>query len=151
MLLVIPEMDVDRSVDRDNWGEMLRYGATTCWEKFPGWAAGRWSPTRSWCHAWSAAPTYFLSVYQLGVSPLCADQSRVLIAPQPCGLAWAKGRVPTANGNVSVSWNVDGEKLNISVILPQGLQAEVRMPDGFEAGTIVVRQSAVSTSPGDEM
>ena len=132
---------------RKYWGDMLEYDATTCWETFPSWAAGRWSPSRSWCHAWSAAPTYFLSTYQLGVDLLESNAKKITIAPKPCGLTWAKGRVPTHQGTITISWRIDDGKFNLSAILPIGVEANVQPPDGYEIGEINIRHSSVSTSP----
>ncbi|NMB45282.1 MAG: alpha-L-rhamnosidase [Firmicutes bacterium] len=87
---------------REKWGFMLAQDATTCWEVFPGWHEERW--TRSHCHAWSAAPTYFLSAYQLGVRPLEAGLHKVLIAPEPVDLDWCQGAFPTPRGEIEVNW-----------------------------------------------
>ena len=130
---------------RKYWGQMLEMDATTCWETFPVVVNGRWKPTRSWCHAWSTAPTYFLSTYQLGARVM--GPGKVQIAPEPCDLTWAWGRVPTVKGTVSVSWKIKDGKFNMSVILPSDVEAEVLLPAGYEPGEISVRKSAVSTSP----
>jgi hypothetical protein len=46
---------------RDGYGPMLKAGATTAWEMFPGSSFDNGEfPTRSHCHAWSAAPLLFL-------------------------------------------------------------------------------------------
>lgn len=115
---------------REHWGFMLDHGATTCWEVFPAPTGDRW--TRSWCHAWSAGPTYFLSAYQLGVRPLAAGCREVLVAPEPAGLRWAKGRVPTPRGEVEVSWEWETEtEWRLHVSLPAGVQAKVVLPQGL--------------------
>jgi len=113
-------------ISRDRWGFMLDKDATTCWETFPGFSGGgRW--TRSHCHAWSAAPTYFLSAYQLGIRPLEPGFSKALIAPEPVDLTWAKGRMPTPKGNISVWWQ-KGENFSIDVSLPPGVSARIELP-----------------------
>lgn len=132
---------------RSYWRQMLEHDATTCWEMFPRSGSGRWYPTRSWCHAWSAAPTYFLSMYQLGVQPTKPGWKKVVIAPQPCELSWAKGRVPTPQGTIFVSWHVAEGKMDLSAIVPTGVEAEVHLPQEFEAGEIKIRHSDVTTSP----
>ncbi len=66
---------VDALVDdmRRNYGLMVEHGATTCWEEWPVYAELKDNPgnpnilTRSHCHAWSAAPGYFLGAYVLGM------------------------------------------------------------------------------------
>jgi len=92
---------------RDKWGFMVDWGATTFWETFPGrllsGLTGK-APTRSHCHAWSAAPTYFLSRYVLGVGPLEPGFARTLVAPNPVDLAWCSGEMPTPHGGVRVDW-----------------------------------------------
>ena len=113
-------------LSRERWGFMLDKDATTCWETFPGFSGGgRW--TRSHCHAWSAAPTYFLSAYQLGVRPLESGFSLALIAPEPADLQWAYGRVPTPKGTISVSWR-KGDDFQIDVSLPVGVAAQIQIP-----------------------
>ena len=66
---------------RERWGAMVDTGSTTIWEL--------WSPLASQCHAWSTTPTFDLSTYVLGVTPLADGFRRVQIAPPPVELAWA--------------------------------------------------------------
>ncbi len=122
-------------ITRQRWGEMLDKGATTCWETFPGFDPRWW--TRSHCHAWSAAPTYFLSTYQLGVRPLSPGFGRALIAPIPAGLTWARGRLPTPHGEISVHWEQDEGRFDLVAGLPQGVKARLRLPDLVPAGATV--------------
>ena len=122
-------------ITRQRWGGMLDKGATTCWETFPGFDPRWW--TRSHCHAWSAAPTYFLSTYQLGVQPLEPGFRRALIAPIPAGLAWARGRFPTPQGEISVAWQRDRDKFELTVELPKDAAALIRLPDLVPAGATV--------------
>ncbi len=114
------------AVIRDRWGFMIDAGATSFWETFPGFEKD--IPTRSHCHAWSAAPTYFLSRYQLGVSPLQPGYSRTLIAPQPVDLTWAKGSMPTPQGEVEVAWQKRASAFDLTVSLPPGIKAQVVLP-----------------------
>lgn len=105
---------------RENWGYMLDHGATTCWETF--------GHTRSHCHAWSAAPGYFLGSYVLGVRPLEPGFKKVLIQPDLCGLAWARGSVPTPNGRIDVALREGEDFLDVRVRVPAGTVAEVVLP-----------------------
>jgi len=118
--------DVILDVTRDRWGFMLDAGTTTFWETFPGWEEG--IPTRSHCHAWSAAPTYFLSHFQLGVAPLEPGFAKVLISPQPVDLSWAKGRVPTPHGEIEVNWQKSDSGFKLQLSLPQGVTGHVELP-----------------------
>jgi hypothetical protein len=111
---------------RSQWGFMLDAGATTFWETFPGFEVD--VPTRSHCHAWSSAPTYFMSRYQLGVSPVQPGFERVDITPRFVDLEWASGRVPTPHGNIKVGWQRDDERLDISVSLPAAVSGSLTLP-----------------------
>lgn len=84
---------------RDNWGFMIKQGATTFWEV---WHRDRERMARSHCHAWSAAPTFFLSTTMLGVHPLKPGCSEILFDPQPVDLDFMRGTVPTPHGNIEV-------------------------------------------------
>jgi len=117
-------------LSRSKWGFMLEKGSTTCWETFPRPGHLHW--TRSWCHAWSAAPTYFLSAYQLGVRPASPGFRTVLVAPQPGDLKWAEGRVPTPKGPVGVAWRRESESFRITVEIPQGLRARIEIPAPYK-------------------
>lgn len=129
---------------RQWWGFMLSTGATTCWETFPGFEpAGRW--TRSHCHAWSAAPTFFQSRYQLGVAALEDGFARALIAPEPAGLKWARGSVPTPHGEISVDWHISDSSVQMQVGLPHGVEAEIVLP--VDAG----RTTALKVSGAEDV
>jgi alpha-L-rhamnosidase len=110
---------------REQWNRMLEKGATTFWETFPGFiGSGHWS--RSLCHGWSAAPTYFLSTQVLGVTPLAPGYERIRIAPQRYHLTWASGVVPTPRGDISVAWRLDeAGQMRIEYDVPDGCEVEV--------------------------
>jgi alpha-L-rhamnosidase len=124
---------------RKNYGQMIDHGATTCWEMYPSFSENRANPnllTRSHCHAWSAGPGYFLGAYVLGVRGLNPGWSKVLIEPQPAGLAWARGTVPIpGGGRIDVSWSVDqsNRKLQIRVAAPSGIELSITPPPEYEA------------------
>ncbi|MCX7796362.1 MAG: glycoside hydrolase family 78 protein [bacterium] len=113
---------------RRNWGLMLDYGATTCWETFIGFMKDRL--TRSHCHAWSSAPGYFLPAYILGVRPLEPGFKKVLIQPNLCELSWAKGTVPTPHGVIEISFREENNFIDVSLKLPEGISTEIVPPSG---------------------
>ncbi|WP_246073129.1 family 78 glycoside hydrolase catalytic domain [Paenibacillus dokdonensis] len=127
---------------RHNYGQMVRYDATTCWEMYPNFSENRANPdqlTRSHCHAWSAAPGYFLGQGILGVKRADPGWTRVLIEPQPCDLAWARGSVPLPQGGrIDVSWSVDGDTMNVRVAAPSSIEVEVQVPDGMREQVTLV-------------
>jgi alpha-L-rhamnosidase len=114
---------------RRDYGAMIHAGAVTCWEMFP--APDREWPTRSHCHAWSAAPASFLPAVVLGIR-LLDGGTRVEIAPHPGELDWARGAVPLpGGGRVEVAWARDGVALDLTVAAPPGVAITVREPSGL--------------------
>lgn len=106
---------------------MLESGATTMWETYPGAFAGdpRF-PTRSHCHAWSAAPLYFLPKLVLGLIP-AENGRRFLVSPWISSLDWAQGSRPTPFGRVEIRWRKTAEKvLEIEVSGPPEVEFELK-------------------------
>jgi hypothetical protein len=105
---------------RKNWGAMLDWGATTFWEK--------WEPTDSLCHAWSACPTRDLPAEYLGVRPVAPGWKQWEMAPAFCDLSWAKGVVPTPQGDIKAAWTRENGGIKITISAPAGTTATVRVP-----------------------
>ncbi len=152
--------EFQRIVDliRREWGAMVDYGATTAWETLT-------PRTRSHCHAWSAAPAYFLSTYVLGVRPKggTGDAGRgtgvreYFIAPKPCDLKWARGRFPVPNGTrdagrgtreIEVRWERGERKFVLWFALPERVRAEIVLPEivpeGAQVRTNLVKGEATT-------
>lgn len=106
------------------WGMMVDAGATSCWETFPGYLSQEW-PTRSHCHAWSAAPAFALPSYVLGVRPLEPGFTRFEVLPFLGDLEWARGVVPTPAGEVKVSLKREGEQMMLDLTVPPRTTAVV--------------------------
>ena len=154
-LAKLSEWDVMIEDMRHQYGQMIDWGATTCWEMYPNFTENRANPnllTRSHCHAWSAGPAYFLGAYVLGVRSLEPGWSRVLVAPQPCGgLSWARGTVPVpGGGRIDISWRLespssgdalagDGQsppstaRMHLRVVSPDGIDVVVQPPGEVDA------------------
>jgi len=91
------------------WGGMLKLGATSFWEEYNPDKKGAEHLAmygrpfgKSLCHAWGASPIYLLGKYYLGVQPTTPGYETYTIEPNLGGLAWMDGKVPTANGDISV-------------------------------------------------
>ena len=110
---------------RDYWGIQIDAGASTFWEMYYPDAERQ---TRSHCHGWSAAPTYFLSAYSLGVRPAAPGFAKVLVAPQPGNLRWAQGRVPSPHGPITCRWERRREAFRLDLALPKTMPVEIRLP-----------------------
>ncbi|PHN01342.1 alpha-L-rhamnosidase-related protein [Flavilitoribacter nigricans] len=104
---------------RKHWGEMVYKGDDTTWENFDNTSFGTLS------HAWSAAPTYYLTTQILGVElgwPTPTDPDQLLIAPQSATVNWASGTVPHPRGPIDISWEVRGSHLWLECQVPEGIK-----------------------------
>jgi len=120
-----------------NYLPMLEDGASTVWEVFPNSQARPANfPTRSHCHAWSAAPLHFLPRILLGVHPVEPGRAVVEISPLPAGLAWAKGQVATPHGPIRVEWRLEGSTLRLQAFAPPGVSLRFVTNPGLAGLTI---------------
>ena len=112
------------------WGGMLAEGATSFWELYNPKEKGSEKYAmygrpfgKSLCHAWGAGPIYLFGRHVLGVTPTKPGFSEYEIRPNPTGLLWFEGRVPTPHGEIDVAYS-DG------VLSVSG--------DGYGAGTLIL-------------
>jgi alpha-L-rhamnosidase len=104
---------------------MLDVEATTVWESFPSGTTGSDGfPTRSHCHAWSAAPCYFLNRVVLGIRPTAPAAATVQISPCLAGLSWARGTVASVRGPITVAWKATDGVLDVTCTAPPGVKVE---------------------------
>ncbi|MDX2246647.1 MAG: alpha-L-rhamnosidase C-terminal domain-containing protein [Bacteroidia bacterium] len=111
---------------RKHWGPMIYKHDDTAWENFGDTGIGTLS------HAWSGAPTFYLTTQVLGVDlgyPHPYSPDTVLIAPQTETVEWAKGDVPHPKGKIHVEWRVVGNQLWLSYEAPEGVICRVK-PQG---------------------
>lgn len=114
---------------RSRWGNMVRFlqDAGTLSESFVNDQGGGMSES---CHNYGSIPAYFLSAHVLGVR--CdgpADQRRLIIQPRRAGLQRADGAVVTPFGVVPMSWEIRDHTWHFQFTVPDGVQAELRLPD----------------------
>ncbi len=122
---------------RDYWGEMMRRGATTTWEMFDRQTSEVTVPFAyldqmivSYCHGWSAGPTYLLPKWVLGVIPTRAGFNEFEVKPRVGDLRWAKGKVPTPKGDIEVSWErgEEDKSFRMEVTVPTELKTTLAVP-----------------------
>lgn len=120
---------------RRYWGDMIRRGAVTFWEKFdPAWpedikASLDKMPYLSLSHGWSSGPTSYLTETVLGVRPTNAGYRTVEIRPELGDLTWAEGDVPTPHGLIHVRVDRQDERTTVVVKLPPDIQATIQLGD----------------------
>ena len=138
-----------------SWGYMVDMGATTIWERWDGYVAGRGfqNPGMNSLNHWA-----FGSVGEwvwrmlVGLNP---DEARpgfkhIIIRPRPGGgLTWIKGRFDSPRGPVVSEWERNGTAITMRVTVPPNTTATVFVPAResaavTESGTPAAQASGVS-------
>lgn len=125
-----------------SWRHMLESGTTITWEAWDQ----KYKPNQDWNHAWGAAPANLLPRYLLGVQPTAPGWTRVKVGPQPSGLAFARGTIPTPRGPIAVAWK-GGRGFRLALELPEGVSAAVDLP--VAGGSVRVDGKPVAASRRD--
>lgn len=127
-----------------SWSHMLDLGSTMTLE---AWDA-KFKSNLTWNHAWGSAPANIISRFVLGVRPLEPGCAKIVIAPQPGGLKWVRGKVPTAVGPISVDVKND-LKFKLKVELPPHANARIVLPRR-SAGKVFLDGKIVSATQSGE-
>jgi hypothetical protein len=112
-----------------SWRHMVEDTGTTltleAWDQ-------KYKPNQDWNHAWGAAPANLIPRKVLGVEPIEPGFSKAIIWPRCAGksskITFARGKVPSAKGPIGVDWKASLEQFRLSVELPAGMTAEIRLP-----------------------
>ncbi len=89
------------------------------------------SPTKGdYSHGWIASPTYQMSSKILGITPAAPGFDAINICPTFCGLAFARGAVPSRHGLIGVDWTKQPDRFSIKLDIPPGTRANVNLPAG---------------------
>lgn len=107
-----------------SWRHMVESGTTITWEAWDQ----KYKPNQDWNHAWGAAPANLLPRYVLGVQPYAPGWKVALISPKPGPLKFAKGKVPTPLGPVSVEWNITSI-FTLRLEVPKGMALCFDLPE----------------------
>ena len=120
---------------RGRWSTMIDDQTTTFWESFAtGDLGGERYPTRSYCHAWSAAAAYALSRHVLGVHFTSPGGGTFEVTPHLSGFETASGRVPLAGRHVGIGvrWTTPtAGGRDIIVDVPPGTTGTLHPPKGW--------------------
>jgi alpha-L-rhamnosidase len=123
-----------------SWGYSIHHGATTIWERWDGWTedAGFQTPMmNSFNHYSLGSVGRWLYENVAGIRPLEPGYARVLIAPEPGELEWARATYRSVRGPITSAWRREGDDFQLEVEVPANVTATVAMPDGrrFEVGS----------------
>jgi|GEM_PF-814000 len=111
----------DRALDyiRHKWGEMIKSGSATLWERF--------NQEGALCHGSATCPTRDLIAEYVGIKPVLG-MHRFSVTPHIAGLKWARGAVNTNHGLLTVEWHEMRDRLDIDLTIPDGLRVDVYPP-----------------------
>ena len=120
--------------DNPSWLHAVTMGATTVWERWDALVPdGTINPGEmtSFNHYALGAVVDWLYKAVAGIRPAAPGYSRLLLQPTPGpGLDWARGGLDTRHGRVECGWRRDGDDLIVDVLVPEGREADVVLPDG---------------------
>ena len=134
-------LDLITATSDRSWKHMVDSGTTITWE---AWDM-KYKPNQDWNHAWGAAPANLLPRFVLGVQPATAGWSTAVIRPCPGKLTFARGRVPTPRGPITVDWK-NGPTFELSLALPEGITAKVELPAAAGSTKVFADASAVEAT-----
>lgn len=105
---------------RERWTPMIEHGTT--WETFRPKLGDE-----SFSHAWSAHPLYHLMQTVGGIRQAGVNWTKIIYAPVFDGDS-NETIVPTPHGPIQGTWRRRKSHLEITLSLPNGISAEVRLP-----------------------
>ena len=117
-----------------SWGYMVDMGATTIWERWDGYVAGRGfqNPSMNSFNHWAFGSVgEWVWRTQVGINPDDAHPGfkHVVIHPRPGGgLTWAKGRYDSIRGPFISEWALSGNTFSLHVAVPPNATATVYVP-----------------------
>ncbi|HKT55181.1 MAG TPA: family 78 glycoside hydrolase catalytic domain [Microbacterium sp.] len=117
-----------------SWLYPVTMGATTVWERWDSMLPdGTINPGEmtSFNHYALGAVADWIHQVVGGIRPAAPGYARVRIQPVPGpGITWAKTSYDSVAGTISTSWTADAEGFALDVTVPDGVPAEVVLPDG---------------------
>jgi len=99
---------------------MIENGPGTLWENLSNGA--------SVCHGFASYAGVIILKDFLGLNIPDEVDKKMLIAPNICGLKWARGSMPCKDGNASVYWRKDNDSFKLQCTLPVGFNVEIHIP-----------------------
>ena len=117
-----------------SWLYPVTMGATTIWERWdsmlPDGSINPGEMTSFNHYALGAVADW---IYQVigGIRPAAPGYAELLLQPTPGpGLDFARAALDTPHGRVESGWRREGDTVLVDVTVPEGVDAEVVLPDG---------------------
>ncbi|MBU0638333.1 MAG: glycoside hydrolase family 78 protein [Planctomycetes bacterium] len=139
-----------------SWGYAIDHGATTIWERWDGYVAGRGFQNpgmNSFSHyaIGSVGEWVYRTVLGINLDPEVPAYKRFVIRPRPGGgLTWARGSYDSIHGRIASAWNIEDGQLTLAVTVPPNTSATVFVPT-TDAQSVREGGRPVSQSAGVEL
>ncbi|MCP1415569.1 alpha-L-rhamnosidase [Paenarthrobacter sp. A20] len=115
-----------------SWLYPVTMGATTVWERWDSMLPdGTVNPGEmtSFNHYALGSVADWMHRTIGGIAPASPGYKSAIIAPRPGGgITWAEASLETPQGVISVHWELSGRDLTVSVSVPEGTEAVLRLP-----------------------
>ncbi|MCC6677588.1 MAG: family 78 glycoside hydrolase catalytic domain [Phycisphaerales bacterium] len=136
-----------------SWGYMIDQGATTIWERWDGYVAGRGFQDpgmNSLAHYSIGAVGEWMYRFILGINPDDdhPGYKRFTIRPTPGGgLSWARGSYASMHGPITVDWKHSAGRFTLLASVPPNTTATIIIP-AKNAASVSESGVPVERSPG---
>jgi alpha-L-rhamnosidase len=123
-----------------SWLFPIKNGATTIWERWNGWTPEDGPADKgmnSYNHyAYGAVGAWmYRFVAGIDLDPDEPGYRRIVFQPRPGGtVTWAEASLLTPHGPTRIKWELNAEKLRISITIPDGATGVLRPPPEFGPG-----------------
>ncbi|WP_419992604.1 family 78 glycoside hydrolase catalytic domain [Streptomyces boninensis] len=115
-----------------SWLYAITQGATTIWERWDSMLPdGTVNPgtMTSFNHYALGAVADWLHRVVAGLEPAAPGYRSIRFRPRPGGgLTWAKAEHETPYGRAAIAWEIDGDRLSVTVDVPTGADGVVELP-----------------------
>ncbi len=112
-----------------SWLYEVERGATTMWESWSGIAPDGRVGAFSFNHYAFGCVGQWLYRAVAGIQALEPGFKRILVLPRlDARLSWAEASHHSPHGLIRVRWEREGDRVRLDLVIPQGTEAEVRLP-----------------------
>ncbi|MBR0534481.1 MAG: alpha-L-rhamnosidase [Bacteroidales bacterium] len=114
------------SGDLRSWYNTIRTGSTITIEAWDD----SFKPNQDWNHIAGAAPGNIIPFRVMGVTPVEPGFAKVRIEPHIASLTYAKMKLPTIRGEITMDIETAGGGKSMIVSIPANMEAEICLPGG---------------------
>ena len=131
-----------------SWFYMIDQGATTMWERWDAFVAGRGFQNKgmnSFNHysIGSVGEWLYRNVLGINFDENEPGYKHIIIKPLPGdGIDWVKGHYNSIRGKIAMGWKINGDQVNYDVEIPVNSKATVILPTS-DIGSIKCEQLSI--------